>query len=149
MPIQPPPHSYKSDAHFLAVSLNHDADTDKELVAHGYSNLLAGALGTVYVPLSWDSLSIRYDAENPGFAGRTTWSMSILYCAYLTFMFYCLHLVLNLHKISFYRVGGDTRIAGFLLAGANVLLLLVGTGPIAYIRKSLRRFQYFPSNDLM
>ena len=32
-----------------AVSLNEDVDTDKELVAHGYSNLLAGALGTVYV----------------------------------------------------------------------------------------------------
>ncbi|CCL98492.1 uncharacterized protein FIBRA_00490 [Fibroporia radiculosa] len=31
----------------LAVSLNHDVDTDKELVAHGYSNLLAGVLGTV------------------------------------------------------------------------------------------------------
>lgn len=30
-----------------AVSLNHDVDTDKELVAHGYSNLLAGAFGTV------------------------------------------------------------------------------------------------------
>lgn len=36
----------------------------------------------------------------------------------------------------FYRVGGDTRVSGFLLAGANVLLLLIGTGPIAYIRAS-------------
>lgn len=32
-----------------AVSLNHDVNTDKELVAHGYSNILAGALGTVSV----------------------------------------------------------------------------------------------------
>ena len=35
----------------------------------------------------------------------------------------------------FYRVGGGTRIAGFLLAVATTALLLVGTGPIAYIRK--------------
>jgi len=75
----------------LAVSLNHDVDTDKELVAHGYSNILAGALGTV-----------------PN---------------YLVYV----------NTLLFYRVGGDTRISGFLLAGANVLLLLVGTGPIAYI----------------
>jgi MFS superfamily sulfate permease-like transporter len=34
-----------------AVSLNEDVDTDKELVAHGYSNLLAGVLGTVLVLL--------------------------------------------------------------------------------------------------
>lgn len=31
------------------MSLDHDVDTNKELVAHGYSNLLAGAVGTVYV----------------------------------------------------------------------------------------------------
>ena len=34
----------------------------------------------------------------------------------------------------FYRVGGATRYAGFLLALATFGLLLVGTGPIAYIR---------------
>ncbi|KAH8105254.1 sulfate transporter family-domain-containing protein [Cristinia sonorae] len=75
----------------LAVSLNHDVDTDKELVAHGYSNILAGALGTV-----------------PN---------------YLVYV----------NTLLFYRVGGVTRIAGFLLAGANVFLLVIGTGPIAYI----------------
>ncbi len=32
---------------FLAVSLDHDVNTDKELLAHGYSNLLAGLFGTV------------------------------------------------------------------------------------------------------
>jgi hypothetical protein len=41
------------------------------------------------------------------------------------------------NTLLFYRVGGGTRIAGFLLAVATILLLLVGTGPIAYIRKSL------------
>ena len=32
---------------YPAVSLGEDIDTNKELVAHGYSNILAGALGTV------------------------------------------------------------------------------------------------------
>lgn len=36
----------------------------------------------------------------------------------------------------FYRVGGDSRIAGFMLAAATAALLLMGTGPIAYIRGS-------------
>lgn len=31
-----------------AVSLNDDVDTDKELMAHGYSNLLSGLVGSVY-----------------------------------------------------------------------------------------------------
>jgi sulfate permease, SulP family len=30
-----------------AVSLDEDVDTNKELVAHGYSNILAGVFGTV------------------------------------------------------------------------------------------------------
>ncbi|KAG6833353.1 hypothetical protein H0H87_008529 [Tephrocybe sp. NHM501043] len=32
---------------YWAVSLNEDIDTDKELVSHGYSNLLSGLFGTV------------------------------------------------------------------------------------------------------
>ncbi|KAM5540073.1 hypothetical protein V8D89_006213 [Ganoderma adspersum] len=75
----------------LAVSLDHDVNTDKELVAHGYSNLLAGLLGTV-----------------PN---------------YLVYV----------NTLLFYRVGGDTRVSGFMLAGATTLLLLIGTGPIAFI----------------
>ncbi|KAF7290582.1 Sulfate transporter family protein [Mycena indigotica] len=75
----------------LSVSLNEDVDTDKELVAHGYSNLLAGALGTV-----------------PN---------------YLVYV----------NTLLFYRVGGGTRVAGFLLALATAGMLLIGTGPIAYI----------------
>ncbi|KAF7293231.1 Sulfate transporter family protein [Mycena chlorophos] len=75
----------------LSVSLNEDVDTDKELVAHGYSNLLAGALGTV-----------------PN---------------YLVYV----------NTLLFYRVGGDTRAAGFLLALATGGMLLIGTAPIAYI----------------
>ncbi|EGO18456.1 hypothetical protein SERLADRAFT_454315 [Serpula lacrymans var. lacrymans S7.9] len=75
----------------LSVSLGVDIDTNKELVGHGYSNLLAGFLGTV-----------------PN---------------YLVYV----------NTLLFYRVGGTTRIAGFLLVLANIALLLVGTGPIAYI----------------
>ena len=37
------------DGAFIAVSLNDDVDTNKELVAHGYSNFLAGLIGTLYV----------------------------------------------------------------------------------------------------
>ncbi|KAI0694038.1 sulfate transporter family-domain-containing protein [Cytidiella melzeri] len=75
----------------LAVSLDHDVDTDKELVAHGYSNLLAGILGTV-----------------PN---------------YLVYV----------NTLLFYRVGGETRVAGVMLAAATAVLLFIGTGPIAYI----------------
>ncbi|KIK64222.1 hypothetical protein GYMLUDRAFT_40512 [Collybiopsis luxurians FD-317 M1] len=75
----------------LSVSLDEDVDTNRELVAHGYSNIMAGAFGTV-----------------PN---------------YLVYV----------NTLLFYRVGGGTRIAGFLLAVATAVLLLVGTGPIAYI----------------
>ncbi|PPQ66690.1 hypothetical protein CVT26_009550 [Gymnopilus dilepis] len=75
----------------LAVSLNNDVDTNKELVAHGYSNLLSGLVGSV-----------------PN---------------YLVYV----------NTLLFYRVGGDNRIAGFLLAVATAALLIVGTGPIAFI----------------
>ncbi|KAG1743790.1 sulfate transporter family-domain-containing protein [Suillus lakei] len=75
----------------LSVSLDVDIDTNKELVGHGYSNLLAGVLGTV-----------------PN---------------YLVYV----------NTLLFYRVGGGTRIASFLLAVATFILLMIGTGPIAYI----------------
>uniref|UniRef100_A0A0W0FIS6 Putative vacuole protein n=1 Tax=Moniliophthora roreri TaxID=221103 RepID=A0A0W0FIS6_MONRR len=75
----------------LAVSLNEDVNTNKELVGHGYSNLLSGLLGTV-----------------PN---------------YLVYV----------NTLLFYRVGGGTRVAGFLLAVATGVLLWIGTGPIAFI----------------
>ncbi|KAF5346205.1 hypothetical protein D9756_011137 [Leucocoprinus leucothites] len=75
----------------LAVSLNEDVDTNKELVGHGYSNLLSGLVGSV-----------------PN---------------YLVYV----------NTLLFYRVGGNNRIAGFLLAIATCVLLFIGTGPIAYI----------------
>ncbi|KAG1824746.1 sulfate transporter family-domain-containing protein [Suillus subaureus] len=75
----------------LSVSLDVDIDTNKELLGHGYSNLLAGFLGTV-----------------PN---------------YLVYV----------NTLLFYRVGGGTRIASFLLAVATFILLVIGTGPVAYI----------------
>ncbi|KAF9652510.1 hypothetical protein BDM02DRAFT_3089083 [Thelephora ganbajun] len=74
-----------------SVSLNEDIDTNKELVAHGYSNLFSGMFGTV-----------------PN---------------YLVYV----------NTLLFYRVGGTTRVAGFMLAGATTLLLIIGTGPISYV----------------
>ncbi|CAE6444199.1 unnamed protein product [Rhizoctonia solani] len=76
----------------LAVSLNEDnIDTNRELTAHGISNLLAGFIGTV-----------------PN---------------YLVYV----------NTLLFYRVGGGTRVAGFMLACSSVFLLFIGTGPISYI----------------
>ncbi|KAH9989296.1 sulfate transporter family-domain-containing protein [Russula vinacea] len=75
----------------LAVSLDLDVDTNKELIAHGYSNLFAGLIGTV-----------------PN---------------YLVYV----------NTLLFYRVGGTTRLSGFMLAGATLAVLFAGTGPIAYI----------------
>ncbi|KAH8111668.1 sulfate anion transporter [Phellopilus nigrolimitatus] len=75
----------------LAVSLDEDVDTNKELVAHGYSNLLAGLFGVV-----------------PN---------------YLVYV----------NTLLFYRVGGTTRVSGFLLALATFGLLVAGTAPIGYI----------------
>ncbi|KAK0486595.1 sulfate transporter family-domain-containing protein [Armillaria novae-zelandiae] len=76
----------------LSISLNEDyIDTNKELVAHGYSNLFAGLIGTV-----------------PN---------------YLVYV----------NTLLFYRVGGTTRISGFLLAAATGVLLAIGTGFVGYI----------------
>jgi sulfate permease, SulP family len=75
----------------LAVSLDQDVDTNRELVGHGYSNLLAGLVGSV-----------------PN---------------YLVYV----------NTLLFYRVGGGSRVAGWMLALATVGLLVAGTGPIAYI----------------
>jgi SulP family sulfate permease len=81
----------------LAVSLDQDIDTNHELVSHGYSNTLAGLLGTT-----------------PN---------------YLVYV----------NTVLFYRVGGGTRLAGFLLAMATVVVLWVGTAPIGYLRECLIR----------
>ncbi|KAL0573865.1 hypothetical protein V5O48_008082 [Marasmius crinis-equi] len=75
----------------LSVSLDEDINTNKELVGHGYSNLLSGIVGSV-----------------PN---------------YLVYV----------NTLLFYRVGGSTRVAGFLLGLANILLLWIGTGPIRYL----------------
>ncbi|KAG2739962.1 hypothetical protein P692DRAFT_20851426 [Suillus brevipes Sb2] len=87
LPIQIALHVF----HHSSVSLDEDVDTNKELLAHGYSNILSGCLGTV---------------------------PNCLVCV---------------DTLLFYRVGGRNRIADFLLAVATFILLMIGTGPIAYI----------------
>lgn len=75
----------------LAVSLDQEVDTNRELVSHGYSNILAGLFGTV-----------------PN---------------YLVYV----------NTVLFYRVGGGTRLAGFLLACMTAVVMVVGTSPIGYL----------------
>jgi SulP family sulfate permease len=75
----------------LTVSLDQDVDVNHELVSHGYSNLLAGLLGST-----------------PNY---------LVYC----------------NTVIFYRVGGGSRLAGFLLAVATAVVLWLGTAPIGYL----------------
>lgn len=94
-------------------------DTDKELVAHGYSNLLSGVIGSVYVLCKFSSRG----GELNYIPSRNSFARSPNYLVYV-------------NTLLFYRVGGTTRVAGFLLAVATAVLLVIGTGPIAFIRKS-------------
>lgn len=72
-----------------------DVDTDRELIAHGISNIASGMLGTV-----------------PN---------------YLCYV----------NSVLFYKVGGDTRLSGFLLALATAGVLVVGPGVIGYLPVSV------------
>lgn len=76
----------------LGVSVGEDnVDTDRELIAHGVSNIAAGMFGTV-----------------PN---------------YLCYV----------NSVLFYRVGGGSRLSGMMLAGATVLVMLLGPGMIGYL----------------
>ncbi|KAL8286302.1 hypothetical protein RQP46_004790 [Phenoliferia psychrophenolica] len=76
----------------LGISVGEDnVNTDRELVAHGVSNVLAGLLGTV-----------------PN---------------YLCYV----------NSVLFYKVGGTTRVSGFLLALASFGVLIAGPGVIGYL----------------
>ncbi|KAM0793249.1 hypothetical protein ACM66B_000711 [Microbotryomycetes sp. NB124-2] len=76
----------------LAISVGEDnVNTNRELVAHGISNVAAGLTGTV-----------------PN---------------YLCYV----------NSVLFYRVGGTTRVSGFLLAAANFGVLVAGPGIISYL----------------
>lgn len=76
----------------LAISVGEDnVDTNRELIAHGLSNGLAGLLGTV-----------------PN---------------YLCYV----------NSVLFIRIGGTTRVSGFMLALACTGILLVGPGVIGYL----------------
>ncbi|KAG0141685.1 hypothetical protein CROQUDRAFT_663465 [Cronartium quercuum f. sp. fusiforme G11] len=76
----------------LSLSLRKDdVDIDRELIAHGISNTLAGLTGTV--------------------------------SNYLCYV----------NSVLFVRVGGDSRAAGVLLAGATLGVFLIGPGAIAFL----------------
>lgn len=76
----------------LGVSVGEDnVDTDRELIAHGVSNMASGMMGTV-----------------PN---------------YLCYV----------NSVLFYRVGGGSRLSGLMLAGATVLVMLLGPGIIGYL----------------
>lgn len=76
----------------LGISVGEDnVNTDRELIAHGISNLLAGCFGTV-----------------PN---------------YLCYV----------NSVLFYKVGGTTRISGFLLALASFGVLIMGPGVIGFL----------------
>ncbi|KAK4058034.1 hypothetical protein OIO90_000773 [Microbotryomycetes sp. JL221] len=76
----------------LAISVGEDnVNTNRELVAHGVSNVAAGLIGSV-----------------PN---------------YLCYV----------NSVLFYRVGGTTRVSGFLLAAANFGVLVAGPGIISYL----------------
>ncbi|KAF9188183.1 hypothetical protein BGZ50_001481 [Haplosporangium sp. Z 11] len=76
----------------LGVSTGHDnIDTNRELVAHGWSNLLSGGLGTV---------------QN-----------------YLVYT----------NSLLFIKSGGDSRVAGVMLAMASLIVFLIGPWIVGYI----------------
>lgn len=76
----------------LGISLGEDnVDTDSELVAHGWTNLFSGLLGSV-----------------PN------------YLCYI-------------NTVLFYKLGGDTRVSGFMLAAATMGVLVVGPAFIGYL----------------
>ncbi|KAF9093122.1 hypothetical protein BGX23_003635 [Mortierella sp. AD031] len=76
----------------LGVSTGRDdVDTNRELVAHGWSNILSGGVGTV---------------QN-----------------YLVYT----------NSLLFIKSGGDSRVAGIMLAGASMVVFLVGPWIVGYI----------------
>jgi SulP family sulfate permease len=97
----------------LGVSLQEDnVDLDRELVAHGISNMGAGLLGTVpnYLCYVNTVLCKCLDRQKP-----------------------------DSHLISFtavYRVGGGSRLSGLMLAAATGVIMMIGPSVIAYLRES-------------
>lgn len=91
-----------------AVSLDQEVDTNRELVSHGYSNILAGLFGL-------------YQCKG---APADTYNIpSGTVPNYLVYV----------NTVLFYRVGGGTRLAGFLLACITAVVMVAGTTPIGYL----------------
>ena len=80
----------------LAISIGEDnVDTNRELIAHGISNVLAGCFGT------------------------------------------CPNYIVYSNSVLFYKVGGNTRLSGFMLAAATAGILVAGPGVIGYLPVSV------------
>lgn len=76
----------------LAISIGEDnVDTNRELIAHGLSNVFSGLLGS------------------------------------------CPNYLVYSNSVLFYRVGGTTRLSGFMLAAATAGILVAGPGVIGYL----------------
>jgi SulP family sulfate permease len=98
----------------LALSLGKDdVDINKELIAHGISNTLAGLTGTVskYVPQSGSPFVVQY---------RLLTHHATSYLCYV-------------NSVLFARVGGDSRLAGSVLAVVMMGVFAIGPGVIAYL----------------
>ena len=69
-----------------AISLDQDVDTNKELIGHGYSNLLAGFTGSV----SDVFIFVAYPLTDslPANTAPTIWYTSIPSCKCTYFSFY-------------------------------------------------------------
>ena len=106
-------------------------DMNKELAGHGYSNLFTGSTGSVLHHFSFfNRLYIALTPDDK--PNYLVYVYTLLYARVLD----SFHMFLMHFFISFYCVGGDTHFAGFLLAVCMALLLLTGTSPIGFIRKS-------------
>lgn len=80
----------------LAISIGEDnVDTNRELIAHGISNVLAACAGT------------------------------------------CPNYIVYSNSVLFYKVGGNTRLSGFMLAAATAGILVAGPGVIGYLPVSV------------
>ncbi|KAI6043623.1 sulfate transporter family-domain-containing protein [Pisolithus marmoratus] len=91
----------------------------------------------LHPPLNVPALSVSLDQDidtNKELVGH---GLSNLISGFLGSVYACL---LSRHRImlmsprrSFYRVGGGNRVAGLMLALVTLLILMVGTAPVAYI----------------
>jgi SulP family sulfate permease len=100
----------------LGVSLGEDnVKLDRELVAHGASNLLAGLTGTVPNYLTYVNTVLC--ESHSALCGREG------------------DYQLETDPFLVYRVGGGSRLSGLMLAAATGAIMMVGPTVIGYLRE--------------